>query len=65
MAGDRECDGIFYDGQSRYYIDGSVQRAGRLLCLAYDEQMGTYYELCWRNAFPAKEDKVSGVLRPL
>lgn len=44
VAGDRECEGIFFDGESHYYIDGSVQKTGRLLCLAYDEKDGKYYE---------------------
>lgn len=45
MAGDREHEGIYFDGESHYYIDGSVQRTGKLLCLAYDEESGRYYEL--------------------
>lgn len=42
---DREVQGIFYDGYSHYYIDGSVEYTGNLLCLAYDEEQGKYYEL--------------------
>lgn len=37
--------GIFYDGYSHYYIDGSVEYTGNLLCLAYDEEKKKYYEL--------------------
>lgn len=37
--------GIFYDGYSHYYIDGSVLDTGELLCLAYDEEQRKYYEL--------------------
>lgn len=42
---DRNFQGIFYDGYSHYYIDGSVEYTGNLLCLAYDEEQGKYYEL--------------------
>ena len=41
----RGIQGIFYDGYSHYYIDGSVLSTGNLLCLAYDEEQGKYYEL--------------------
>ncbi len=42
---DRGFQGIFYDGYSHYYIDGSVEHTGNLLCLAYDEEKKKYYEL--------------------
>lgn len=42
---DRDFQGIFYDGYSHYYIDGSVECRGNLLCLVYDEEQGKYYEL--------------------
>lgn len=42
---DRGFQGIFYDGYSHFYIDGSVECTGNLLCLAYDEKQGKYYEL--------------------
>ena len=41
----RGFQGIFYDGYSHYYIDGSVECTGNLLCLAYDEEQKKYYEL--------------------
>ena len=41
----RDFGGIFYDGYSHYYIDGSVPDTGNLLCLAYDEEQRKYYEL--------------------
>lgn len=44
-AGNRDHKGIFFDGESHYYIDGSVQRTGKLMCLAYDEATDEYYEL--------------------
>ena len=45
VAGKRNHKGIYYDGASHFYIDGSMARNGRLLCLAYDEQRKEYYEL--------------------
>ena len=36
---------IYYDGASHYYIDGSVETTGKLLCLAYDEKKKVYYQL--------------------
>lgn len=36
---------IYLDGQSHYYIDGSVTRNHRLLCLVYDEEKEEYFEL--------------------
>lgn len=42
---DRGFQDIFYDGYSHYYIDGSVECTGNLLCLVYDEKQGKYYEL--------------------
>lgn len=45
VAGDKECDSIFFDGKSHYYIDGGVcGKNSRLLCLAYDEKTNKYYE---------------------
>lgn len=35
-------EGIYFDGASHYYIDGTVMRSGRVLVLAYDEATGTY-----------------------
>ena len=45
VAGDRNHEGIYFDGKSHFYIDGAVYRTGRLLCLACDEQTGRYYEV--------------------
>lgn len=45
LAGDLEFQGVYYDGQSHYYIDGAVERTGRLLCLGYDEQLDKYAEI--------------------
>ncbi len=45
LAGDLSFSGIFFDGESHYYIDGSAVNSGRLLCLAYDESEKKYYQL--------------------
>jgi len=34
VAGDSSLEGIYFDGQSHFYIDGSTTRTQRLLCLA-------------------------------
>ena len=45
LANDRNYHDVFYDGESHYYIDGSVYKGGKLLLLAYDEENGKYYQL--------------------
>lgn len=40
LAGNPAHHGVWWDGQSHYYIDGSVQRSGRLNILAWDEEQG-------------------------
>lgn len=45
LAGDKDFKGVYYDGESHFYIDGSVERTGNLLVLAYDEKTGKYYSL--------------------
>lgn len=37
--------GVFYDGFSHFYIDGSVPKSKKLLCLAYDEEKEAYYNV--------------------
>lgn len=36
---------VYYDGESHYYIDGSVYNGGKLLLLAYDEENEKYYQV--------------------
>lgn len=36
---------VYFDGQSHYYIDGSVHASGSVLILTYDETTGNYSEL--------------------
>lgn len=40
LAGDPEYHGVYFDGKSHYYIDGSVQRSGHLNVLRWDEESG-------------------------
>lgn len=44
VARDRSLKGIYFDGYSHFYIDGTVNKNKRLLCLAYDEIECKYYD---------------------
>lgn len=45
ITGDRNFHGVYHDGQSHYYIDGTVYVSGKIPVLAYDEKTGKYSEL--------------------
>lgn len=46
LANDYQFHDVFYDGESHYYIDGSVyKKHGKLLLLAYDEEKDKYYQV--------------------
>lgn len=45
LARDKGFDGIYFDGQSHFYIDGTAAKFKRILCLAYDEKTQKYYDL--------------------
>ena len=45
VARDRGFKGIYFDGESHYYIDGQAGKNRRILCLVYDESKKKYYEL--------------------
>ncbi|WP_418755411.1 metallophosphoesterase [Eubacterium ventriosum] len=45
LADNRNYHDVFYDGESHYYIDGSVYIGGKLLLLAYNEENGKYYQV--------------------
>ena len=64
-AGNPEHEGIYFDGASHYFIDGAVQETGKLLCLAYDEKNGRYYELLRTDRSPGKRNRIYGELKPL
>ncbi|MCR5511097.1 MAG: metallophosphoesterase [Lachnospiraceae bacterium] len=55
LAHDRSYHEIYYDGESHYYIDGSVYKHGRLLLLGYDETDGKYYQIEKHGRFEIKE----------
>ena len=44
VAKDLGFNGIYFDGESHFYIDGSGGTKRRVLCLAYDEADEKYYE---------------------
>jgi serine/threonine protein phosphatase 1 len=45
LAHDKRFSGIYFDGQSHFYIDGSTTKTKRVLCLVYEEAEKIYYEL--------------------
>ena len=45
IAGDPDFHGVYHDGQSHYYIDGTVNESGCIPILAYDEEEGMYSEI--------------------
>ena len=44
ISGDPDYHGMYHDGQSHYYIDGTVNESGRIPILVYDEKSGEYWE---------------------
>ena len=55
LANDRHFHDIFYDGESYYYIDGSVYKHGKLLLLGYDEKNNRYYQIENSKQIPLKK----------
>ena len=45
LAGDPDFHGVYFDGQSHYFLDGTVGVSGHIPILAYDEESGNYMEL--------------------
>lgn len=45
ISGAPNFHGVYHDGQSHYYIDGTVNESGRIPILAYEEEKGTYSEI--------------------
>lgn len=43
LANDPKYHDIFFDGESHYYIDGSVQESGKLNMLIYNEQTNKFH----------------------
>ena len=51
IAKDPYFKGVYFDGYSHFYIDGTVNKNKRLLCLAYDEKEGKYYDFLEDGSF--------------
>ncbi|MCR5847669.1 MAG: metallophosphoesterase [Lachnospiraceae bacterium] len=45
LAGDDDFHDIYHDGESHYFIDGTVNNGGKLLLLGYDETSEKYYQI--------------------
>lgn len=45
LAMDKDFNGIFWDGESHYFIDGSVEKSGLIPILEYDCETGEYTAL--------------------
>lgn len=65
ISGDRAFHDIFWDGQSHYYIDGTVLRSGRIPVLVCDTETGSYYSLGPDTPSPHPHGAVRGELRPI
>lgn len=55
LANDRIYHDVYYDGESHYYIDGSVYKGGKLLLLGYDEADETYYQIEHGRKIPVRK----------
>ena len=55
LANDRSYHDVYYDGESHYYIDGSVYKGGKLLLLGYDENDGKYYQIESNRKIPVRK----------
>lgn len=54
LADNRNYHDVYYDGESHYYIDGSIYKGGKLLLLGYDENEGKYYQIECGKKIPVK-----------
>ena len=55
VARDKHFHDVYYDGESHYYIDGSVYKGGKLLLLGYDESDRKYYQIEKDRMVPIKK----------
>lgn len=55
LADNRNYHDVYYDGESHYYIDGSVYKGGKLILLAYDEDEDKYYQIENGRKMPIKK----------
>ena len=52
IAGDSTFHDIFYDGQSHYFIDGTVQDSGTIPVLMADTETGAFYRVTESGEWP-------------
>ena len=45
VAGNSKHKGIYYDGESHYFIDGGTEKSGYVLVLMYDTEKKKFYEV--------------------
>ena len=45
VAENKKHKGIYYDGESHYFIDGDTERTGQVLILMYDTEKKKFYEV--------------------
>ena len=45
VAGKPKYKGIYYDGESHYFIDGNTEKTGRVLVIMYDTKKKKFYEM--------------------
>ena len=45
LADDCNYHDVYFDGESHYFVDGSVYKGGKLILLAYDEDEDKYYQI--------------------
>ena len=55
LADNRNYHDVYYDGESHYYIDGSVYKGGKLILLAYDKDEDKYYQIENGRRMPIKK----------
>lgn len=55
LAGDWNYHDVYFDGESHYFVDGSVYKGGKLILLAYDEEEDKYYQIENGRKIPVKK----------
>lgn len=57
ISGDPDFHDIYFDGESHYYIDGSVWKSGRIPVLMVDTDTDEYYQIEKGKKIPIKKYK--------
>ena len=55
LADDCNYHDVYFDGESHYFVDGSVYKGGKLILLAYDEDEDKYYQIENGRKIPVKK----------